>query len=125
MAKYKVDVLGVLGINKKKYKANDIVEDKNFPEGVAKELCKKGYLISLEKGSEDKKLKAAEKAVDEAADNYRSAQVALKELEEKQGKESDAEKKKEFDPDIAEAKTALKEAEKALNDAKAKLKGLQ
>jgi hypothetical protein len=45
MAKYKVAVLRVQGINKITYKAGDIVMDENFPKGVAAELVKGGFLV--------------------------------------------------------------------------------
>jgi hypothetical protein len=75
MAKYKVIVLRVQGINKNTYVAGQIVSDENFPEGNAEKLCKEGKLELIEsKADKAAKAKAeadakkkAEKEVDEAA----------------------------------------------------------
>jgi len=69
MAKYRVIVLGVLGINNKVFKAGDIVYDYNFPEGNAQKLLADGKLVSLEteKKAEREAKKSEKKAEKEEA----------------------------------------------------------
>jgi hypothetical protein len=86
MGNYRVIVLRVQGINKKTYEAGEIVSDENFPEGVAYELCKKGYLRSETKDDESKMVKAEEKAKADADKTKLEAEnkaKAEKEAEEK------------------------------------------
>lgn len=70
MAQYKVVVLRVQGINKITYKAGDIVEDNNFPQGVAAELVKGGYLVAVDAPKEDapKGKPGKGKSIDQPAD---------------------------------------------------------
>lgn len=125
MAKFKVAVLGVQGLNKKVYGPGAIVTEKNFPEGVAAQLVKSGHLESMNKANDEKKLKEAEKNLKDAEKDYTSAQKAVAELEKQKEGEKDEKKKKDLDGAIEKAGKELTEAEVKLNGAKAALKELQ
>lgn len=67
MAKYKVKVLGVQGINNKVYGPGAIVSDEMFPEGNAAKLAKEGKLELIEKAEKEQKvLKAKKEQVNES-----------------------------------------------------------
>jgi hypothetical protein len=129
--KYKVDVLEVQGINKRVHVAGDVVTDKHFPEGVAAQLEKKGYLKPIGKKENEKELKAAEKKLAESTKGYEEVQRLVKEIED-EIKEESAKKDKadqkildNLNVELKEAQADLQTAEKELNTAKANVKKLQ
>lgn len=123
MAHYRVAVLKIQGINKKMYVADDIVEDGNFPEGVAKELVKEGRIVPLskkesdQKAKEDAKVKALKEAFKKAQEDHQKAQEAydllLGELE-----GADEARKESLEAEIEKAKSELDKATEQLEKLK-------
>lgn len=54
MAKYKVKSLYLGGLGNKIFKSGDEVTEKNFPQGNAEKLCKKGFLEKVNEKPEAK-----------------------------------------------------------------------
>lgn len=54
MAKYKVKSLYLGGLGNKIFKSGDEVTEKNFPQGNAEKLCKKGFLEKVNEKTEPK-----------------------------------------------------------------------
>lgn len=54
MAKYKVTSLYLGGLGNKIFKSGDEVTEKNFPQGNAEKLCKKGFLEKVNEKTEPK-----------------------------------------------------------------------
>ncbi|MBA7533401.1 hypothetical protein ES705_25640 [subsurface metagenome] len=132
MSKYKVKTLGVQGLNKKVFQANEIVSDSNFPEGMAAELVKKGALNPLDKSEGKRELEERKKRLTEAQKNlevktkiYNDALKEIRALETKRDKEKRAEKIKELDLKIEKASENLKEFEVNFNDARGAVKKIQ
>lgn len=125
MARYKVKVLGILGLNKKVFDANEIVTDSQFPTGVAEKLVSKGYLESLDKKGDKKKLDDAKAALVDAEKAYNDLYSELSNVTISKEKETDETKIAEIDAKIEKLEGDIKEAEGKLNKAKAEVKKYQ
>lgn len=123
MAKYKVIVLGVQGINNKVYgpdietkHGRGIVTDDMFPEGNAEKLVKEGKLLKLTDKKQEAKEKAAKEkilktAIVDAEDKLEDAQKALKNADDATEEDLAA-----FNKTVEDAEFALMEAKEALEN---------
>lgn len=103
MAKFRVKVQRVQGINKNTYVAGEIVYDYNFPEGNAKKLLEEGKIELIETKAETIARIKAEKEANEAAAKAKA---------DKEKEKADAKAKEEADALIKAEKEANEKAEK-------------